>query len=481
MTTVSSWTQNEFLRPNQEIWRRDGDFHSLDNFLPSLDGLRLIRAPSWSDHITYPTDFKEPLHVLYDGFYDNIVVIGSSTAGSPDVVGSFYLDEHDLSKSAVQSLTGVPTDISNMRHKEAAHYVFDTFWFIGSDGDVYEASNPYDGTAATKRYTGTAYAIIPCRDTVHIITSTDEVLRWNDDTSTFESYYSNWLKMNNRFFTWYRDEIVFLGFHIDGSLCIYSVDQTPPVQLSQLARLPGSTYEITPDTNNGRWGTPWALYDGHIYFSPGAWLSPDSTFEKIPVYRYTGAKVEHVDTVDVPVSPYAWGLTTWQERLILYFIGDSDQRIYVLHRGRFVQVIDTAYPVSNDADLYAAGSYLVMLCDDDSANAGLRLTRNKADGVFTSSWVDMGHPASQKHLSRLSCQVGNPTADFKVKIEYRTEDGAWTEAVETDDARYVSAGNLGVTFYLLQIRVTFTEEIDPKTYPDVTLESVAATYSYGVR
>jgi hypothetical protein len=93
----------------------------------------------------------------------------------------------------------------------------------------------------------------------------------------------------------------------------------------------------------------------------------------------------------------------------------------------------------------------------------------------------MGHPASQKHLSRLACLVDGATADFNVKIEYRTEGGSWTEAVETDDARYVSAGDLGITFYLLQIRITFTEDIDPKTYPQVYLESLAATYSLGVR
>jgi hypothetical protein len=93
----------------------------------------------------------------------------------------------------------------------------------------------------------------------------------------------------------------------------------------------------------------------------------------------------------------------------------------------------------------------------------------------------MGHPASQKHLSRLACVVSNPAADFKVKIEYRTETGSWTEATEQANARHVDIGNLAVTFYLLQIRITFTEEIDPLTYPDVTLESLAATYSYGVR
>jgi hypothetical protein len=93
----------------------------------------------------------------------------------------------------------------------------------------------------------------------------------------------------------------------------------------------------------------------------------------------------------------------------------------------------------------------------------------------------MGHLASQKHLSRLAAIVDNPLADFKVKIEYRTEAGSWKEAVEQANARYISAGNLGVTFYLLQIRVTFTDEISPPTYPQVRLESLAATYGYGVR
>ena len=118
----------------------------------------------------------------------------------------------------------------------------------------------------------------------------------------------------------------------------------------------------------------------------------------------------------------------------------------------------------------------------EGGSDGIQLTRYRAaSATFTSSWLDMGHPAGQKHLSRLACIIDNPQAGFQVKIEYRTEAGAWTEAVEEANSRHVAAGNLGVTFTLLQIRITFTDAISPPTYPQVCLESLAATYSYGVR
>ena len=49
MTTVRTWQQDDFQRPNQEIYRKPGDFLSLSNFIPTvhfglLTGLAMLVA-----------------------------------------------------------------------------------------------------------------------------------------------------------------------------------------------------------------------------------------------------------------------------------------------------------------------------------------------------------------------------------------------------------------------------------------------------
>ncbi|MFW6116775.1 MAG: hypothetical protein ACOC6F_03520, partial [bacterium] len=109
--------------------------------------------------------------------------------------------------------------------------------------------------------------------------------------------------------------------------------------------------------------------------------------------------------------------------------------------------------------------------------------RDPADNVFTSAWLDMGHATAVKYLSRLSAVVSGQAADLEVKIEYRTElngtTSSWTTAAEADNQRHVSADDIGARYHLLQIRVTFTDETS--TDPDTRLESIAATYSHGVK
>jgi hypothetical protein len=482
MTTVQTWIQDQFLRPNQTLHRRPGDFLAIDELLPTLDGTRLERSPTFgADHITFPANFDTPGAMFYDQANDNIVVVGVGDAIPPsDLVGQFYIAHSDFSKSSLYSTTSSPTAIGGA-HKRNVLYVQNGFWFVGDDGDVYLTCDPYGQAASNKYASGDAYALVCARDTIYLITTSDEILRWNTSSGTFETFYDTWLQIGGEFLCHYRNDFILVAYENDGACILYRIDDLPPAELREVARLHPHTAALLPDDAGAQWATPWALYHDDLYFSPGAWISPDDGFEQLPIYRYTGSRVELVDTIDGDVTPHAWGLTEWRDRLLFYLLDDGDQRIYVLHNDRFVKFLDTAYTMPAESDLYSVGGELAMITTAGGSD-GVQLTRYKAaTATFTSSWLDMGHLASQKHLSRLAAIVDNPLADFKVKIEYRTEAGSWKEAVEQANARYISAGNLGVTFYLLQIRVTFTDEISPPTYPQVRLESLAATYGYGVR
>jgi len=475
---VKTWIQDTFTRPEQTLQRKPGDFYSIDDFIPTLDGQQLQLAPSWSSHITYPSNFKEPRAAFYDEANDKFVIIGANDLiPAGDLVGSFSIAHDDLSKSSAYAASSSPTDIGGT-HKLNAQYVFSGFWFVGSDGDVYRAAG-YAGDAASNKYgSGDARAIIPIRDTIYLATDTDEILWYNTGTGAFETVLEPWYSLAGEFLCHYRNEIILLAYHNDGSLSLYRIDDLPPAEIRQIARLSPHTGQRKPDDADAQYATPWALYDDDLYFSPGAWIAPSDDFNEIPLYRFTGSRVELVDVLEADVTPHAWGLVQWRERLLLYLLDSGDQRFYLLHNDTLTQFMSASYTLPTLGELYSAGGHLLMITTV-SATDGVSLTQNLADdAVFTTAWLDMGHPTAQKHLVRLAAIVSDAVSSFNVKIEYRTEGGSWTEAVEEDNARHVDAGDIGVDFYLLQIRVTFTDSTGNDQ--DVRLESLAATYSYGV-
>jgi hypothetical protein len=122
--------------PHQTLFRRPGDFCSIDELLPSLDDRRLERVNSWAGHITYPSNFKDPRGALYDQANDKFVIVGSGDAIPPtDRVANFTIAHDDLSKSSVQTASNSPTAIGGT-HKINHFCMFNAWWFVAADGDV---------------------------------------------------------------------------------------------------------------------------------------------------------------------------------------------------------------------------------------------------------------------------------------------------------------------------------------------------------
>ncbi|MGD2147899.1 MAG: hypothetical protein PVH41_14475, partial [Anaerolineae bacterium] len=284
MTTVQTWTQDQFLRPRQTLYRRPGDFLSIDELLPVFDGTRLERSPTFgADHITYPSNFDTPGAMFYDQANDKTVVVGVSDAIPPsDLVAQFAIAHADFSKSGTYQTTSSPTAIGGA-HKRNVCYVQNGFWFIGDDGDVYLASDPYGQAAANKYGSGDARALVPARDTVYLITTSDEILRWNTNSGTFESFYDTWLQIGGEYLCHYRNDFILVSYENDGACILYRIDDLPPAELREIARLQPHTGALLPDDANAQWATPWALYDDDVYFSPGAWITPDEAFEQVPI------------------------------------------------------------------------------------------------------------------------------------------------------------------------------------------------------
>jgi hypothetical protein len=146
--------------------------------------------------------------------------------------------------------------------------------------------------------------------------------------------------------------------------------------------------------------------------------------------------------------------------------------------------MDTSIVMHIYGDLYSVAGELITQEHEAGGWGLIKFLRDPATNVFTSAWLDMGHPTAVKYLSRLSAVVSGQVTDLEVRIEYRTElngtTSSWTTAApNTDDQRRVVADGIGARFHLLQIRVTFTDNTSAD--PDTRLESIAATYSHGVK
>ncbi|MFW6115747.1 MAG: hypothetical protein ACOC7Y_01665, partial [Chloroflexota bacterium] len=373
-------------------------------------------------------------------------------------------------------------------HKQDVLFAFDAWWVIGANGHVYYGTDPLD-TSPTDEYTaGDAHALIPARYTTWLITSADAFHQWDRATSAFVSFYDPILPLNSRHIVHFRDYFLIIGRPNDGSLILYRLNDREPIQLRQLAYFPSETGHYQP-THLVDWSVPTVVHEDRVYFSTGAYMSTvipagasENQFARVPIYVFDGSSVDLLDIIEAPMVPDVWGLLTWRGRLLLYFLETYEQHIYLYTGGRFTPIIETTETLATKSDLYSVGGELLLNTVGDAYD-GVQFLREPTTYSFTSSWLDMDHPTAVKFLSHVSAVIANPTADVTAKLEYRTilddETSSWTEAVSADNQRYLLKENIGVRFRMLQLRVTFTDATS--TNPDVRLENLAATYSYGIK
>ncbi len=478
---LQTWQQTQFLTPNRYLEKKSGDFWSIDNFIPAIDAQSLERMPSWTGHIDFVANFVEPYGAFYDTDNDDFCFVGTSEATAPfHTIGVMTIAQSNLATGGLYSIgtgaTGAMTHLDG-NHKQNVYYIVDDFWCICWDGYAYKANN-YTGAAPSVIFnTNDCHTLLPVRDTFYLIDVYDDIYTWNPDTSAFDIYLETRLDLNIYHAIHYRENIVMFARPDDGSLIIYQVDDRPPAEIRQLLRVPSESATYIPDDANAEWATPWAIHDDRLFFTPGIYWSDDSDAEIAPIWTFDGNSIALIDHVAPPIVPNAWGLLNWRSRLLLYFINNSAQHIYLYHGGRFTQILEGSYTTENHCDLYSLAGELWLPIVDVATEGWMRLDDFR-DATFTSSWLDMERPTHQKHLLSLSAVVSDAIADFKVKIEYRTESGSWTTAVTTNGARHIIAENIGADFYLLQVRITFDDDTATGNQ-DVSLQSVAATYSYG--
>jgi hypothetical protein len=482
MTTVKTWQQTEFETPNVEFFRHKGDYYSLDQFIPTWDLQQLKRFPTWATRINHAADFDDCQAVHYDEANDRFVLVGQERMAFD--VGNFYINHDDWSISTTYRNQG-PTTVDGA-HKANVVYAFGEWMLVGDDGDVYGASG-YRAVISANYTDGDAHGLLAVKDTIWLLTTTGAIKRWDPTGTAFASYFSPTMDLEIRTWLHFRDYFMLFGRHDDGTMAIYRVDDQEPVSIQELAFLPSETGQYKPESTDLDFSVPYVLHEDKVYFSPGAYrtYSANPAFDRVPIYLFDGNSVELVDVVDPGFVPDMWGLLTWKGRLLLYFAAQNSQYIYLLSGGKFTQILSSTERMQEYGDIYSVGGELVMNTEQAAnVNEGVQFLRAATNNVFISSWLDMGHPTSEKYLSRISAVVSGQATDMEVKVEYRTElDGttsSWTTAVaNTDNVRHVVGENLGARFHLLQIRVTFTD--NTATDPDTRLESIAATYSYGVK
>ena len=174
---VQTWQQDQFLTCRRYLHKWPGDFWSIDEFIPSIDGQELERAPGWTGHIDLVEDFDTPTAAFYDESDDRFAFTGSST--ELGVLGTFIgtmLIEHDALTTLGVYTLGVNTgEKLGGNHKFNAYNIMGYFWTIDENGDVFQAADPY-ATSNTVRYNlSDAIALLPIRDTIFLFTDSDVV------------------------------------------------------------------------------------------------------------------------------------------------------------------------------------------------------------------------------------------------------------------------------------------------------------------
>jgi hypothetical protein len=136
------------------------------------------------------------------------------------------------------------------------------------------------------------------------------------------------------------------------------------------------------------------------------------------------------------------------------------------------------------------GEDLVCTMQDGSGDPALRyIGSNSAlgDGFLITSAYDMGLPARSKRLNHITVHTtinSDADTDVKILVKYRTDDDVhtadddnWTTAVTANNTPRAVTAELGVEFYLLQVRVDVDD--DSGNNRDRYIQAITIDYSAG--
>jgi len=476
---VKTWVQREWTDPAVTLFRRRGDFYSLDSLLPDHNGL-LQRAPDWSTQEATHAQIENIQAGFWDDENNRYVFIGQDI-GTPatKIVATYYSSTWTL--ASVYDLVGA-TNALGGKHLHNCVYWGGDLYVIGANKKVYRGSS-YTTALAEFYATTDAYLLAPAGDRMYLVTEAGKVLRLNSSDNAFETHYTPIGTMDIQFMTAFRGYLLIAARGDDGTLHLYRLPDAAtdaPATLAQLAHIPG-TGDIP------EYGLPFAVFDDELYFFPGRTQRYDNDRD-VPIFKFNGSRIEPVATLtNDPDNPETIGLTVWNDHLVWYELDDSTTQTFkVLVGNRFVDLPSLTTTASTGykpwVGTMGAGELVVSGWDADSEGlyhlGGTFAAAESplADGNVVTSWLDLDLPGRQKRLEQISVVLDGKAADFKVLVKYRTDDAtSWTTATTGNNTTVVRATTIGADFYKIQVRVDLDD--DTGSQQDIRIAGISVTYT----
>ena len=101
-----------------------------------------------------------------------------------------------------------------------------------------------------------------------------------------------------------------------------------------------------------------------------------------------------------------------------------------------------------------------------------------ADGVYTTSWLDMSHPARSKRLEKIFITLSDKAASFQTVVKYRKNDEtSWTTIDTQANTTMFTKSDLGIHYYKIQFQITLDDNTGNNE--DIRIDAISAIYTLG--
>jgi hypothetical protein len=143
----------------------------------------------------------------------------------------------------------------------------------------------------------------------------------------------------------------------------------------------------------------------------------------------------------------------------------------------FTDFMELDVPNTPQAPAMSIGAELVVQNNNSGTRTFYRAgAAGYADGHLVTSRLDFAHPGKVKRLERLTAILDGAADGFKCILKYRTDDSStWTTALTQNNSRRASVGDLGITFYTLQLRIELDD--DTGNNEDIGLQGLSVIYT----
>ena len=476
------FTQHQFLRATRNVYRQDGDFYQSTGLWPRLDGQALERIPTWSDTVAFPATPTHVAGAFYDHVNERYVFLDGFESTGTHIRATYFTSSWTSSGSWV---TLVSDHLLGGLVYRNVHYWAGYIWFIDDDGDVYQTTSYTTGPAPVYQAGYGIRIIWPIGDHLYAVSNNGVVYRSNEGSTQLDSYFAPDTPLDVRWICAYKQYICVIARSGDGTFQILRLPDLQPLTMHQLATTQYTTGQLETDT----WSFNFVVHDDYLYLVPGYYTRQSTLFQSI-LYRFNGSYLE-------PITEHTWAqsghLMPWRGRLLHAMnkngrhrldalTGDKWNRIMAPHNDQLGRTY--SYPKE-----WNLGENFVGTMTDGSANVVLRYIggTDLHDGYFISSVYDLGLPARQKRLNHITVHTNvqsDADTDFKIIVKYRIDDYChrgvddnWTTAVTANGTPRAVTGELGVEFYILQIRIDVDD--DSGNNCDRQIEAITIDYSAG--